>query len=76
MGDACDEVLHRLEAFLDREDPADIRAAVEEHLRFCPPCMDRADFEQRLRAIVASRCREAAPVGLLDQVRARLHLGT
>jgi anti-sigma factor (TIGR02949 family) len=75
MGDQCDEVLQRLETFLDREEPVDVRAAVEAHLALCPPCMDRADFEQKVRQLVASRCREVAPAGLADAVRLRLQLG-
>jgi anti-sigma factor (TIGR02949 family) len=74
MGDECNEVLTRLQLFLDRETTVDVQAAVEEHLRLCPPCMDRADFETRVRQLVASRCREHAPVGLVDAVKARLDL--
>jgi anti-sigma factor (TIGR02949 family) len=74
MGDECNEVLTRLETFLDRETTVDVRAAVEAHLRLCPPCMDRADFETRVRQLVASRCREHAPAGLVDAVKSRLQL--
>jgi anti-sigma factor (TIGR02949 family) len=41
---------------------------VQAHLQLCPPCLDRADFERHLRALVASRCREKAPPGLLERV--------
>lgn len=75
MGDQCNEVLERLQTYLDHECPDDVEAVVEAHLRLCPPCMDRADFERRIRAMVASRCRDAAPDGLVDAIKARLDLG-
>ncbi len=74
MSDKCDALLERLETFLDGECPQDVEAAVEEHLRLCPPCLDRADFERKVRQLVASRCRDHAPDGLVDAVRARLGL--
>ncbi len=75
MGDQCEAVLGRLEAYLDRECPGDLEAVIAEHLQECPPCLERADFEQRIRRLVASKCREAAPPGLVDRVRSRLQLG-
>lgn len=75
MSDECDALLDSLQTFLDGESPADVEAAVAEHLQECPPCLDRADFEKRVRALVAAKCRDAAPPGLMDSVRARLQLG-
>lgn len=74
MSEHCDELLARLETFLDGEVPHDVGAAVEEHLRLCPPCLDRADFERRVRALVASRCRDTAPPSLVDSIKVRLQL--
>ena len=34
----CDAMYRALSDFLDGELPAEERAAVEEHLRLCPPC--------------------------------------
>jgi len=70
--DPCREVLAELQAFLDGELEGDLARIVEIHVSDCPPCLDRADFERDLRALVASRCRDAAPSGLLDRVVARL----
>lgn len=75
MSEECDALLDSLQTFLDGECPDDVEAAVADHLRACPPCLDRADFEKRVRALVASRCRDVAPAGLMDSVRARLQLG-
>lgn len=74
MADECSEFLDRLESFLDREAGPDVRATVEAHMQDCPPCGHRADFEARLRAIVAASCRDVAPAGLADAVMARLNL--
>ncbi|CAN5713438.1 hypothetical protein BH24ACT15_BH24ACT15_21720 [soil metagenome] len=74
MSDHCDALLERLETFLDGECPQDVHRVVEEHLRLCPPCLDRADFERKLRALVATRCRDAAPPGLVNTIMAQLQL--
>ena len=74
MSDQCDALLDRLEEFLDGEVQTDISTAVEAHLQECPPCMDRADFERRVRQLVASKCRDRAPDGLVDSIKARLQL--
>ncbi|MGH8934578.1 MAG: mycothiol system anti-sigma-R factor [Egibacteraceae bacterium] len=71
MGD-CDEVLERLHRYLDGECPRNLERIVREHLEECPPCLDRADFQRELRALIASKCKEAAPPGLLDRILAQL----
>ena len=68
----CEAALERLELFLDHECPPDLEAAVRQHIADCPPCLDRTDFEARLREIVADRCKDAAPSGLLDRVISQL----
>ncbi len=72
MKDECRDALDELELYLDDECGSDLEATIRQHLGDCPPCLDRADFERELRAIVAKRCREAAPSGLLDRVIAEL----
>lgn len=72
MDDECREVLRDLETYLDGECPSNLEQVVAEHLHDCPPCLDRADFDRELRALIASKCREVAPSGLLERVVARL----
>lgn len=72
-GDDCREALDQLQIYLDRECGPDLESAIRQHLGDCPPCLDRADFERELRAIVATKCKDAAPSGLLDRVIAQLH---
>jgi anti-sigma factor (TIGR02949 family) len=74
MSDECDALLERLEIYLDGECPRDMESQIAAHLQECPPCLDRADFERKVRQLVASRCRDAAPSGLMDAIRARLEL--
>jgi anti-sigma factor (TIGR02949 family) len=68
MTEHCREALEELERYLDHECGPDLEAAIRTHLGDCPPCLDRAEFERELRRIVASRCRDAAPSGLLDRI--------
>ncbi len=75
MSDQCEALLDRLETFLDGECPQDVQASIEEHLQLCPPCLDRADFERRVRDLVARKCRDRAPAGLIDAIKLKLELG-
>jgi mycothiol system anti-sigma-R factor len=68
MGEHCRESLEDLERYLDDECEPDLEQAIRAHLGDCPPCLDRAEFERELRAIVARRCKDAAPSGLLDRI--------
>lgn len=68
MNENCREVLDELDVFLDNECGEDLATSVRTHLGDCPPCMDRADFERALRDVIASKCRDAAPSGLVDRI--------
>ena len=72
MDDDCRQVLRELEMYLDGEDAVDLHTAVERHLSDCPPCFDRAEFQRELRILIASKCRDAAPPGLLDRIQSHL----
>lgn len=72
MDERCREALDDLQAYLDGECGKSLDQAIRHHLGDCPPCLERADFERELRAILARRCKDAAPSGLLDRVIARL----
>ncbi|MEE8602569.1 mycothiol system anti-sigma-R factor [Euzebya tangerina] len=74
MSDQCDALLERLELFLDGECASDAEQVIEQHLQDCPPCLHRADFERRLRELVATKCRDSAPAGLVDGIMSRLQL--
>jgi len=67
----CDEVLREVEAYLDHELPNDRTEFIAVHLRTCSPCARRADFQQRLRAIIARKCavEQAVPDSLIVKIR-------
>ena len=68
----CREVLEQLETFLDAECATDVERSIRQHLRACSPCLHRADFAVELKALIANRCSERAPAGLVEKVLARL----
>ena len=72
MDDTCREILHSLRTYLDGEVSADVEEVVAAHLSDCPPCLERADFERELKALVASKCRDQAPRELTEALLARL----
>lgn len=72
MEHTCREILDSLRTYLDGEQPGDLDGVIAEHLEACPPCLERADFERELKALIARTCRDEAPPGLADSVIARL----
>jgi mycothiol system anti-sigma-R factor len=76
MTRSCRDVLASLETYLDGESDEAFAAVLRRHLEECPPCLDRADFQRELRALIASRCRESAPTRLLDKVKADIEADT
>lgn len=72
MEENCREILTALRTYLDGECPDDLEEVVARHIVDCPPCLDRADFERELQAMVAHKCKEQAPPDLLDRVLRRI----
>jgi anti-sigma factor (TIGR02949 family) len=68
----CDEVLREVEAFLDHELSVERTEYIAVHLGTCSPCAKRADFQQRLRDIVARKCATPSEVPESLMVRIRL----
>jgi mycothiol system anti-sigma-R factor len=68
MKEPCREVLEELDVFLDGECGQSLEEAVRRHLGECSPCLQRADFQRDLRVLIASKCKDAAPSGLLDRI--------
>jgi len=72
---SCEEVLREIEHFVDGElDPAR-STHLAEHLGVCGSCLERADFQRRLKEIVRVKCTGApvTPEHLLDKVRRAIH---
>jgi mycothiol system anti-sigma-R factor len=68
----CDQVLREVEAYLDQELSDERREFIERHFATCSPCAKRADFQQRLRDIVARKCGHAHPMPESLFVRVRM----
>ncbi|MET3803713.1 mycothiol system anti-sigma-R factor [Nakamurella sp. UYEF19] len=69
----CAGVLRDVWLFLDDEmDPAN-RAAVEAHLDGCSPCLEEANLDQKLKALLHKKCGgDRAPEQLRASLSARL----
>ena len=68
---SCEEVLHEIEHFVDGELDSTRSAHLAEHLGVCGSCLERADFQRRLKEIVKVKCSgpPATPEHLLEKVR-------
>lgn len=65
-GDAQDQIYQYLDAELDEETAASIRA----HLDDCTPCFGSFDFERRLKMVIRDHLSEIVPDGLEAKVKA------
>lgn len=43
-----------------------------DHLEECSPCLDRAEFQRKLKEIVRTKCQMSAPQGLVLKVQATI----
>lgn len=72
----CNQVLVEIETYIDREVEVVRYEKIEAHLQLCPPCMQRVEFKQRLKQIIAAKCcTEAVPETLALRVRALIDEG-
>jgi mycothiol system anti-sigma-R factor len=65
----CERALREIELYVDGELDAAEAQLLRAHLGDCPPCGNRAEFQRRLKALLAAKCASEMPVSL----RARLH---
>lgn len=68
----CDDVLKELYGFLDDELTPANRARIHHHLEACHDCLEAFDFEAELRIVIAAKCRDRTPPGLLERIRVAL----
>ncbi|MFC4555996.1 mycothiol system anti-sigma-R factor [Georgenia faecalis] len=68
----CEELLDRLDEFLDSEMSDSQCARLQEHAAQCPTCREATDAEQHLRAIIRRSCAEVAPAELRMRVAVQL----
>ncbi|GAY09923.1 mycothiol system anti-sigma-R factor [Pseudonocardia sp. N23] len=66
----CSEVLAEVWLFLDQECDQTRRALLAKHLDECEPCLAEYGIDEKLKALLASKCGgEHAPDGLRDRLR-------
>ena len=72
---SCDDVLHEIEHYLHGELDPEHSAELARHLSDCTPCLERAEFQRRLKEIVRSKCQnEQTPSShLVVRIRSVLH---
>lgn len=69
----CQRILEQIELYLDGELEGDQHTELERHLGDCGPCMERSDFQRRLRELVKAKCGcDEVPAHLLERVRGLL----
>ena len=64
----CEEAVHELYHYLDGELTETRREEIRVHLDWCGPCHGAADFEAELRKVIANKCKDRVPQGLIERV--------
>ena len=64
----CEEAVHELYHYLDGELTEERRVEIRIHLDYCGPCGGAAAFESELRRVIADRCKDRVPEGLILRV--------
>ncbi|KAA8959003.1 mycothiol system anti-sigma-R factor [Mycobacterium sp.] len=66
----CGEVIAEVWTLLDGECTAETRAKLRRHLEECPGCLRRYGLEERIKALIATKCRgDKAPERLRERLR-------
>ena len=66
----CAEVIAEVWTLLDGECTAETRQKLRKHLEQCPGCLRHYGLEERIKALIATKCRgEKAPEGLRERLR-------
>jgi mycothiol system anti-sigma-R factor len=66
---SCDEVLDEIEHYLHGELDPISATTLAEHLGDCPPCLERAEFQRKLKEIVRAKCWCDTPESLVLRVQ-------
>jgi mycothiol system anti-sigma-R factor len=66
----CAEVIAEVWTLLDGECTPETRAQLRRHLDDCSECLRHYGLEERIKALIARKCRgEKAPAGLRERLR-------
>ena len=73
----CAEVIAEVWTLLDGECTAETREKLRQHLEECPGCLRRYGLEERIKALIAAKCRgDKAPEGLRERLRLEIRRTT
>ncbi|MCV7099621.1 mycothiol system anti-sigma-R factor [Mycobacterium palustre] len=76
-GVGCAEVIRQVWLLLDGECNPDTREKLRQHLEACPGCFQHYGLEERLKALIATKCKgEKAPQGLRERLRLEIQRTT
>jgi anti-sigma factor (TIGR02949 family) len=66
----CAQVIAEVWTLLDGECTPDTRKKLRQHLEACPECLRHYGLEERIKTLIAKKCRgEKAPEGLRERLR-------
>jgi mycothiol system anti-sigma-R factor len=66
----CAEVIAEVWTLLDGECTPETREKLRKHLEECPPCFQLYGLEERMKALISTKCRgEKAPERLRERLR-------
>ena len=65
----CNQTLRELQLFLDGELSTEESEHVLGHLDDCMECYHAFDFQAELRQVIAQKCSEQMPPGLLERIQ-------
>jgi mycothiol system anti-sigma-R factor len=66
----CAEVIAEVWTLLDGECRPETREKLRKHIEDCPPCFQLYGLEERIKGLIATKCRgEKAPEHLLERLR-------
>ena len=73
----CAELIAKVWNFIDGECNAEDREKLRKHLDECPPCEHLHGLEERLKVLIATKCRgEKAPEALRERLRLEIRRTT
>lgn len=76
-GVGCAEVIAEVWTLLDGECTPEARARLRQHLEACPGCLQHYGLEERIKALIASKCQgEKAPDALRERLRLEIRSTT
>ncbi len=69
----CAEVIAEVWTLLDGECTAETKEKLRQHLEACPGCFQHYGLEERIKALIATKCGgERAPERLLERLRVEI----